>query len=96
MLKPGMNELKIAHEFTFPGDVVGTNGMQNGRTVRWENTIADLIQNVDLVAKVNPNTETNEQKKTCGLFGLELPLIFVSTLVFLHLRTRRKNRHYLP
>jgi hypothetical protein len=95
-LSPGMNDLKIVHEFTFPGDVVGTNGMQNGRTVRWENTIADLIQNVDLVAKVNPNSEIVEEKKTCGLFGLELPVIFVSTLLFLHLRSRRKNRHYLP
>lgn len=94
-LSPGMNELKIVHEFTFPGDVVGTNGMQNGRTVRWENTVADLIHNVDLVAKVDPETQAQEDKKSCGLFGLELPIVFGITLLFLR-KTRRKKPHYLP
>jgi hypothetical protein len=95
-LSPGMGDLKIIHEISFPGEVVGTNGIQSGNTVRWKNTIADLTENVDLVAKVNPLKVTDGEKKSCGLFGIELPIIFVSTLLLLKLTTRRKNRYYLP
>jgi hypothetical protein len=93
---PGMGDLKIVHEFTFPGEVVGTNGMQNGNTIRWENTIADLTQNVDLVAKINPGNGSEKDKKTCGLFGIELPIMFLFTFLYFRLKKSSKQAHYIP
>ncbi|MCB0722192.1 MAG: hypothetical protein KDC42_07800 [Ignavibacteriae bacterium] len=88
-LSPGMRDYKIVHEITFPNEVIGTNGAKNGNTVRWENTVADLVQNVDLVTKVKPGTIDEKKEKKCGLFGLELPIIMLLTLTVLRLKSRR-------
>ena len=78
-ISPGMNEFKIIHDFEFPGDVIETNGIQSGRIVHWENTIADLTDHVLLTARIRPL-----EQKSCGLFGVELPLIAIFSIFLLY------------
>src|SRR5690606_10795836 len=82
-LSPGMNEFKLVHEFTLPGEIIETNGHQNGNTVRWENSIADLVNPVFLVARVNISDTTSITATSWGLFGIELPLLMGITLIVL-------------
>jgi hypothetical protein len=87
-LSPGMNEFNLVHEFTMPGEVLETNGNQSGSTILWENTIADLINPVFMNAKVQVSDQNVPTGKSCGLFGMELPIL--GFLILLVLRSRRK------
>lgn len=78
-ISPGMNDFKLIHEFEFPGEVVETNGIQSGSIVHWENTIADLTDHVLLTARIRP-----VEQNSCGLFGLELPLLALFSILLLY------------
>lgn len=78
----GMNEYKLTYEFEFPGEVVTTNGNKDGQKVKWEKTVADLKTDIEMTATVKAG-------KKCGLFGLELPIIFLLGIGFIYLRRRK-------
>lgn len=78
----GMNEYKLTYEFEFPGEVISTNGTKDGQKVKWEKTVADLKTDVDFTATVKAG-------KKCGMFGMELPVIFLLGLGFIYLRRRK-------
>jgi len=66
----GMNEFKLTYEFTMPDEVISTNGVKTDNTVKWEKTVADLSNDVEMIAVV----KSEGGSKKCGLFGLELPV----------------------
>jgi len=78
----GMNEYKLTYEFEFPGEVLATNGTKDGNKVKWEKSIADLGTDVDMTATVKGG-------KKCGLFGLELPIVFLLGIGFIYLRKKK-------
>lgn len=78
----GMNEYKLTYEFEFPGEVVTTNGNKDGQKVKWEKTVADLKSDIEMTATVKAG-------KKCGLFGMELPIIFLLGMGFIYLRRRK-------
>lgn len=78
-ISPGMSDFKLIHEFEFPGEVIETNGIQSGSIVHWENTIADLTENVFLTARIRP-----VEQNSCGLFGVELPLFTLFSILLLY------------
>lgn len=78
----GMNEYKLTYEFEFPGEVVTTNGNKDGQKVKWEKTVADLKTDIEMTATVKAG-------KKCGLFGMELPIVFLLGIGFIYLRRRK-------
>ena len=69
--QPGMNDYKLTYEFEFPNEIVRANGIMKDKKVIWEKTIADLKEDVEMTAIVKEGT------KSCGLFGIELPVIIL-------------------
>ena len=82
----GMNEYKLSYTFEFPAEVTATNGNKDGKTVTWNKTVADLTNDVDMTATVK-----TEGGKKCGLFGYELPVIFLFGMTFMYTVRRRKK-----
>jgi hypothetical protein len=80
----GMSDYKLVYEFEFPGEVTATNGKKDGQKVSWNKTVADLKEDVDMTATVKAG-------KKCGLFGLELPVIFLLGMTFIYGLRRRKK-----
>jgi hypothetical protein len=80
----GMSDYKLVYEFEFPGEVLATNGKKDGQKVSWNKTVADLKEDVDFTASVKAG-------KKCGLFGLELPVIFLLGMTFIYGLRRRKK-----
>lgn len=81
----GMNEYKLIYEFDFPGEVTETNGTKDGTKVKWERTVADLKEDIDLTAKVKASGG-------CGLFGFELPImVLVGMTALFGLNRKRKK-----
>lgn len=78
----GMDEYKLSYEFEFPGEVLSTNGVKDGQKVKWEKTVADLKTDVEMTATVKAG-------KKCGLFGMELPIIFLLGMGLIYLRKRK-------
>jgi hypothetical protein len=78
----GMDEYKLTYEFEFPGEVLSTNGTKDGQKVKWDKTVADLKEDVVMSATVKAG-------KKCGLFGLELPIVFLLGMGFIYLRRRK-------
>ena len=78
----GMDEYKLTYEFEFPGEVLATNGVKDGQKVKWEKTVADLKTDVEMTATVKAS-------KKCGLFGMELPIIFLLGMGFIYLRRKK-------
>jgi len=78
----GMNDYKLTYEFEFPGEVLKTNGNKDGQKVKWEKTVADLKNDIEMTATVKAG-------KKCGLFGMELPIIFLLGMGFIYLRRRK-------
>lgn len=68
--KPGMNDYKLSYEFDFQNEIIRTNGRMEDNKVYWEKTIADLKEDIEMTAIVKEGS-----KKSCGLFGIELPVI---------------------
>jgi len=79
----GSNENKLYYEFKFPGEVLKTNGSKDGETVKWDKTLADLKEDLEMTATIKSG-------KKCGLFGFELPLVLGLGLTILI--TSRKFR----
>ncbi|HMT11081.1 MAG TPA: hypothetical protein PKA39_05610, partial [Ignavibacteria bacterium] len=69
----------------FPAEVLRTNGTKDQQKVKWNKTLADLKNDIDMTATVK-----NEGKK-CGLFGMELPLVMLAGLAVMSIRVRRKK-----
>ena len=78
----GMSDYKLTYEFDFPGEVISTNGTKDGQKVKWEKTVADLKEDITMSATVKAG-------KKCGLFGMELPLVFLLGMGFIYLRRRK-------
>jgi len=79
----GMNEYKLTYEFEFPGEILNTNGNKEGQVVKWNKTVADLVKDVELTATVKAGG------KKCGLFGLELPVIFLLGMGLIYLKRKK-------
>lgn len=82
----GSSDYKLTYTFEFPGEVLQTNGRKDGKSVTWDKTLADLKKDVEMTAMVK-----DEGGKKCGLFGIEMPLIFAFGMMFLTLAGRRKK-----
>ncbi len=78
----GMSDYKLTYEFEFPGEVLATNGTKDGQKVKWEKTVADLKEDITMSATVKAG-------KKCGLFGMELPIVFLLGMGFIYLRRRK-------
>ena len=78
----GMSDYKLTYEFEFPGEVLTTNGTKDGQKVKWDKTVADLKEDIVMSATVKAS-------KKCGLFGLELPIVFLLGMGFIYLRRRK-------
>ena len=48
----GMKEYFHFFEFEFPGDVIYANGNINKNIVFWKNTVADLMNNIEMIATI--------------------------------------------
>lgn len=73
----GSSDYKLTYTFEFPGEVTQTNGRKDGKSVVWEKSLADLKKDVEMTATVK------DEGKKCGLFGIEMPLIFALGMTFL-------------
>ena len=80
----GASDTKLDYEFEFPAEVLSTNGKKDGQKVVWNKTLADLKEDVEMTATVKT------EKKGCGLFGIELPLVVFAGMVFMLTRKRKK------
>ena len=80
----GAKDNKLDYEFEFEDEVVSTNGRKDGNKVVWNNTLADLKEDVEMTATIKGG------KKGCGLFGIELPLVVFAGIIFLVNRKRKK------
>lgn len=79
----GASDTKLTYTFEFPDEVISTNGRKDGNKVVFEKTLADLAQDLEMTATVKSD------KKGCGLFGLELPIIVFAGLAFAMSRKRK-------
>ncbi|MBN1634136.1 MAG: hypothetical protein JW917_08225 [Ignavibacteria bacterium] len=80
----GASDNKLNYEFKFPGEILKTNGRKDGETVKWDNTLADLKEDIEMTATI-------KSEKKCGLFGLELPLVLgLGLTIFITSRKFRK------
>ena len=80
----GASDTKLTYEFEFPGEVLSTNGRKDGQSVVWEKTLADLKEDVEMTATVK------KEGGSCGLFGLELPIVVMAGMIFLYGFRRKK------
>jgi hypothetical protein len=80
----GSSDYKLTYTFEFPGEVTQTNGRKDGKSVVWEKSLADLKKDVEMTATVK------DEGKKCGLFGIEMPLIFALGMTFLAGFKRKK------
>jgi hypothetical protein len=81
----GASDYKLNYEFEFPGEILSTNGKKDGTKVIWNKTVADLKEDLDFTATV-------KAAKKCGLFGIELPVIFIIGMVsMVAIRNRRRK-----
>jgi len=80
----GASDYKLNYEFEFPTEVITTNGNKSGTSkVEWFKNVGDLKEDIKMTATVKSD------KKKCGLFGFELPIIIVVGLSFFY-ATRKK------
>ena len=80
----GAGSYNLNYVFDFPGEVISSNGKNDGGKVTWNKTLADLKNDIEFKATMIPSK--------CGIFGIELPVVFVlgmSTLILI--RKKRKK-----
>ena len=82
----GSSDYKLTYTFEFPGEVLKTNGRKDGKSVVWEKTLADLKTDVEMTASVK------DEGKKCGLFGIEMPLVFALGMTLLVGINRKKKQ----
>ncbi|HAX48557.1 MAG TPA: hypothetical protein PK605_05855 [Ignavibacteria bacterium] len=80
----GSSDYKLTYTFEFPGEVTQTNGRKDGKSVVWEKSLADLKKDVEMTATVK------DEGKKCGLFGIEMPLVFALGMTLLAGLKRKK------
>jgi len=88
------SKYELVYEFEFPDDVLETNGIKDGNKVKWERTLKDLKEDLEFTATIKSDgegTSSSEKGKKCGLFGLEMPLIFALGMVGIRFLNRRKK-----
>ncbi len=71
----GAEQYKLEYKFDFPNEVISTNGAAGGNSVKWDKSVADLKEDIVMNAKVKTKS------KTCGIIGIELPIIFLLGLI---------------
>jgi len=89
------HKYELVYEFEFPDDVLETNGIKDGNKVKWERTLKDLKEDLEFTATIKSDgegTSSSEKGKKCGLFGLEMPLIFALGMVGMRFMNRRKKK----
>ena len=79
----GMDSYKLTYEFTFPDEIITTNGKADGKKVSWDKNLTDLKDDVVMSATIKAG-------KKCGLFGLELPIIIFMGVLMIYGFKRRK------
>jgi hypothetical protein len=79
----GMSDYKLNYAFEFPGEVISTNGTKDGKTVKWDKTVADLKTDIEMTATVKGGG------KTCGIFGFELPIVFLLGMSYIAYRRKK-------
>lgn len=83
---------------TYNGTVKSTNGKMEGKNIQWSRSkqnidakkVMDFIATVESESKTTTNP-SGDKEKSCGLFGLELPLILLTGLVISG-KYRRKRK----
>lgn len=88
---------ELVYEFEFPDEVLKTNGIKDGKKVKWERSLKDLKEDLVLTATVKSDGESAGDKdkkdgKKCGLFGMELPLVFALGMAGMRFFSRRKRK----
>ncbi|MBS1518887.1 MAG: hypothetical protein JSS91_12425 [Bacteroidetes bacterium] len=68
-------EYKLFYTFTFPDEILETNGTKEVNTVTWNKTLADLKNDIDMTAEIKNNSGI------CGIFGIELPILFLFSVI---------------
>jgi len=69
--KMASDEYKLFYGFSFPDQVLTTNGNVEGNLVTWDKSLSDLNEDIVMSAEINDETGV------CGLFGIELPFILL-------------------
>lgn len=81
----GANENVLNYEFTFPDEILSTNGIKDGKKVKWNRNLSDLKEDLEMTATVK------SEGKKCGLFGMEFPLIALAGLALIRFSSKRKK-----
>lgn len=71
-------------EFEFPNEIIQTNGKKDGKVVSWKFKIGDFSHQQKLTAIMLT------RKSSCGIFGIELPVIII---LYLSWQKKRCNRN---
>lgn len=82
----GSSDYKLTYEFEFPSEVLNTNGRKDGKSVKWEKSVADLKKDIEMTATIK------SEGKKCGLFGIEMPLVFGLGMIILFINNNIKKR----
>lgn len=89
------SKYELVYEFEFPDEVLKTNGIKDGKKVKWERSLKDLKEDVVLTATVKSDGEgsssSEKNGKKCGLFGMEMPLIFALGMAGMKFFFRKKR-----
>lgn len=90
------SKYELVYEFEFPDEVLKTNGIKDGKKVKWERSLKDLKEDLVLTATVKSDGEgtgsSEKNGKKCGLFGIELPLIFALGMAGIRSVSKRKKK----
>lgn len=78
--KMASEEYKLIYGFSFPDQVLTTNGNVEGNLVTWDKSLSDLNEDIVMSAEIN------DESGVCGLFGIELPFILLIGLCVLYRR----------
>ncbi len=98
---------KVTFKFSFEGQIKSTTGvLKNNESVYYRDTKSgnfnsDLFCTATIIPGTSQNSNTNQTQekgkentpsgKSCGLFGIELPLIMIGGYVFALNRKRKKQ-----
>lgn len=78
--KMASDEYKLIYGFSFPDQVLTTNGDVEGNLVTWDKSLSDLNEDIVMSAEIN------DESGVCGLFGIELPLVLLFGMSVLYRR----------
>jgi len=91
------SKYELVYEFEFPDEVLKTNGIKDGKKVKWERSLKDLKEDLVLTATIKSDGEgsssSEKNGKKCGLFGMEMPLIFALGMAGMRFISWRKKKN---